>query len=305
VVLAADWWFCQPWLMTEPQSYEGRVAAQIDRLVIACLEAAGADPNQPEAFLRLKARAQPALLTMAGVILAERAIGRDDIVTMQPYLSPKLMNALVDNNITGGVVVEGEGGVALTEAGVEAAAAVVDLQDTAAAAMWAGTDLDAVESVSQALVERGSALPPLDHPAAFPLFAAVCARPTQPGRVLRLITALRYWRADAHRAAVKAAGFRPREAQALNTLWDRERALVRLGQGLPDPGHAVTVLEERGLAADGAITTEGMALRERIERDTDHRTAPLYEEFDQATKDGYLVALSTLPGKASPSIPGT
>src|SRR5207253_7349932 len=134
----------------------------------------------------------------------------------------------------------------------------------------AAADLDVVESVSRVLVKRGSVLPPLDNPAAFPLFAEVCDRPTQPGRVLRLITALRYWRADAHRAAVKAAGFEPREAHALNTLWDRQRGLVRLGQGLPDPGRAVTVLEERGLAADGAITTEGISLRERIERGTDH-----------------------------------
>ncbi len=291
--------------MTEPQSYEGRVAAQIDRLVIAGHEAAGADPNPPEAFLRLKARAQPALLTMAAVILTSHPIGRDDVITAQPYLSPRLMNALVDDNIAGGLVVEGEGGLALTEAGVEAAAAVVDLQETAAAAMWAGTDLDAVESVSHALVERGSALPPLDHPAAFPLLAAVCARPSQAGRVLRLITALRYWRADAHRAAVKTAGLQPREAHALNTLWDRQRGLARLGQGAPDPGRAVTVLEERGLAADGAITTEGVSLRERIEWDTDHRTGPLYAELDQATRDGYLAVLTALPGTANPGMPGT
>jgi hypothetical protein len=291
--------------MMEPQSYEGQVAAQIDRLVIAGHEAAGSEPNPPEAFLRLKTQAQPALLTMAAGILAARTITRDDVVAIQPYLSPKLMNALVDNNIAGGVVVEGEDGLALTEAGVEAAAAVLDLQETAAAAMWVGTDPDAVESVSQALVKRGSALPLLHNPAAFSLFVAVCARPTQAGRVLRLITALRYWRADAHRAAVKAAGLEPREAHALNTLWDRQRGLVRLGQGYPDPGHAVTALEERGLVAAGAITKEGLALREKIERDTDHRAGPLYEELDQATKNGYLAALTALPGTANPGIPGT
>ena len=98
---------------------------------------------------------------------------------------------------------------------------------------------------------------------------------------------------------------REREAHALNTLWDRQRGLVRLGQGLPDPGRAVTVLEERGPAADGAITTEGISLRERIERDTDHRTGPLYAELDQATRDGYLAALIALPGTANPGIPGT
>jgi hypothetical protein len=291
--------------MTEPQSYEGRVAAQIDRLVIAGHEAAGAYPHPPEGFLHLKARAQPALLTMAGVILAERAIGRDDVLTMQPYLSPKVMNALVDNNIAGGVVVEADGGLALTDVGAEAAAATVELQETAAEAMWAEADLDAVESASQALVERGSTLSPLDNPAAFPLFAAVCARPTQTGRVLRLITALRYWRADAHRAAVKAAGLHPREAHALNTLWDSQRGVVRLGQGFPDPGRAVTVLEERGFAANSAITTEGIALREAIERDTDYRTGPLYEELDQAACDLYLTTLTVLPGNANPGIPGT
>ena len=278
------------------------MAAQIDRLVIAGHEKAGACPDPPEAFLRLTTQAQPALLTTAAVILAERPVGRDDVVTIQPYLSPKLMNALVDNNIAGGIVVEGGGGLVLTESGREAAAAVVELQETAAAAMWAGADLNVVESLSRALVEQGSALPPPDTPAVFPLFAAVCVRPTQAGRVLRLITALRYWPADVHRAAVKAAGFDPREAHALNTLWDRHRDVVRLGQGFPDPGRAVTLLEERGLAADGAITTDGIALREAIERDTDRRTAPVYEELDDAARDGYLAAMAALPGKANPGI---
>ena len=41
----------------------------------------------------------------------------------------------------------------------------------------------------------------------------------------------------------------------VNTLWDRQRGVARLGQGFPDPGRAVSVLEERRLAAHGAITT--------------------------------------------------
>src|SRR5204862_503475 len=83
-------------------------------------------------------------------------------------------------------------------------------------------------------------------------------------------SALRYWRADAHRAAWHDAGLAVQEAHALNRLWDLDRNIDRVGQGDPRPGtRGVAALEERGWVADGAITDEGQKQREAIAAATD------------------------------------
>jgi hypothetical protein len=121
-----------------------------------------------------------------------------------------------------------------------------------------------------------------------------------------MMTAVRYWRADAHIRAIDDAGLDRSEAHALNQLWDTQRGVQRVGQGFPNPGRkAVASLEERRLADRGTITTDGIALREKIEKETDRLTAPLYDEVDQPSMDELRRALSTLPGDASPGVPGT
>ena len=171
---------------------------------------------------------------------------------------------------------------------------------------WAGAGepLATVEEIAGAVVDRGRQLPPAAEAPVFTLFAAVCERPTLPGRVLRLITAVRYRRADAHRAAVAAAGLDFRAAHALNVPWDRHRGLTRLGQGFPEPGSSVALLEQRGLAERGTISESGLTLREEVERDTDRRIAPLYEHLDQPSRGRFLAALAALPGAAHPGLPG-
>jgi hypothetical protein len=128
------------------------------------------------------------------------------------------------------------------------------------------------------------------------LFAAVCDRPTKEGRVLRLITAVRYWRSDAHGRALAEAGLDPFEAHALNRLWDVHRGVDRVGQGFAKPGRTgVASLEARGLADSGAITAEGIKVRQRIESETDRLTAPVYDAIDEPSREQLLAAMSALP----------
>lgn len=116
--------------------------------------------------------------------------------------------------------------------------------------------------------------------------------------VIRLITAVRYWRADAHLRALDDVELRPFEAHALNRLWDAHRGLDRIGQGFPESGRkGVASLEARGLADGGVITSEGIRLREQIEQDTDRFTATIYDRLEAAERDELLAALTSLPSE--------
>ena len=278
-------------------SYAGDVAAEIDRLVIGGHEVADAYPDKPASVQRLSAH--PALFNTVAVLLLAQSLRREDVSTIIAYTPPQLVTALIDNNVAEGVVVDDGGRISLTDNGRAPAEGVVAVQEAAVTDLWAGADeqLDTVRMLTQPLVERGRNISPPADPSAFGFFAAVCNRPTVAGTVLRQITALRYWRADAHRRAVLAAGLTHAEAHALNVLWDRHRGRSRVGQGFPEPGtKATTSLEARGYATSGTITDAGVQLREAIECDTDERTAPVYEDMDDDSGGRLLGALRALPG---------
>ncbi len=153
-----------------------------------------------------------------------------------------------------------------------------------------------VERLLAPIVQLARAAQPPRTPSNFALFASACERPTAAGRVLRLLTSVRYWRADAHGRALAEADLRPFEGHALNRLWDRHRGRDRVGQGFAEPGRkGVASLEARGLSRQGAITAEGSNLREQIERDTDRLTAPIYDPLDEPSQEQLLVAITALP----------
>ena len=279
------------------QPYAGEMAREIDRLVIRGHQEAGQYPDKPEVVRNLTV--MPALLNTVGVVLLRQPLTRHDTQRIVFYTPPTIENALIDANIEGGILVEKDGELRLTEAGRAAAEGVVKLQEDAIAALWRDADepLKEVDELATVVVRHGPAVEPPETPSNFPLFAAVVDRPTLPARVLRLITALRYWRSDAHRHAIGDAGLRPNEAHALNVLWDRHRAVERVGQGFGEPGtKGVATLEERGLAVDGVMTPNGLALRQHVEDATDRLTAPIYEGLDEAARNRLLVAIRALPG---------
>jgi hypothetical protein len=276
-------------------SYTGDVAREVDRLVIAGHQLAGTAPKPPPLDAMT---AHSGLLNTVAVVLLAGPVTRDDLGRVVPYLTPEIEDALLDNNVAEGVIT-GRDPIELTDAGHALAAATVALQESVVATAWASADetLTVVDSIAPDIVARAAGGDAPSMPSAFHLFAAVVDRPSLPGRVLRTITAMRYWRADAHRAALLAAGLAPFEAHALNRLWRARTGVDGVGQGRDEPGaRGVAALEERGLAKDGEITADGFDARQSIEDDTNARTEPLYQPLDDRSRTALLDALAALPG---------
>jgi hypothetical protein len=276
-------------------AFVGAMAAQIDRVIVRGHELAGAATDRSQALTEMKAF--PQLLSTAAIVLLARPLLRAEFARIVPYTPPALVDGLIDNNASEGIVEEREDGAHLTDLGRGVAEDMVAIQEAVVAEAWASAnaELDVLEPTFGRVVENALSIERPRTPANFDLFAGVCDRPTVAGRVLRTITAVRYWRADAHAAVIDDAGLRPAEAHALNRLWDADRAVDRVGQGFPDAGRkGVASLEDRGLADAGAITAAGRELREQIERDTDRRTAPVYDALDVSSRERLLGSLSAL-----------
>ena len=275
-------------------SFAGDVAPEIDRLVVATHERGQAMFADHELARSLKAH--PGLVNGIGTLMVDGPVEVDAVAVIYPYLPDSMREALIQNNVDEGVVVVENGLLRVTEAGRVPALAASVLLDDAAASMWGDADLAGVEDLASDLVAYGRTIDPPIRPSAFALTERLVNRPTQPGRAFRLLSAVRYWRADAHRAAWHDAGLSVLEAHALNRLWDIDRDVDRVGQGFPAPGkRGVAALEARGWAADGAITDDGRKQRESIESSTDERTDPIYAGWDDSARDAFLRALTQLP----------
>jgi hypothetical protein len=282
------------------------VAAEVDRLVVRGHELAHEYSDKPQALAEMTAL--PHLLSTAAIVLLARRLTRDDVKGILPFTPISLVDGLIDNNIAEGIVREEAGSLELTEPGRATAEAMVAVQEDAVVRAWspAPDDVATIVRIARPVVDRGRTIAPLRTPSNFALFAPLCDRPTAGGVVLRTITALRYWRADAHIRAIDDAGLDRAEAHALNHLWDASRSVERVGQGFPNTGRkAVASLEGKGLAADGTITTEGVRLRIEIEEGTDRLTASLYDAVEDDSFERLLAALKAVPGDASPGIPAT
>lgn len=116
-----------------------------------------------------------------------------------------------------------------------------------------------------------------------PLFASHLRMPRPVDPVLsgwHAVNGLREWRGDTHWAIVAAAGLSGVEASVLHNAWlGYEDGWLARSRGSDDAAIATAVagLERRGLVVDGVVTDEGVALRQRIEDDTDRLTTLPWE----------------------------
>ncbi len=99
------------------------------------------------------------------------------------------------------------------------------------------------------------------------------------------VNCLREWRGDTHWALVVAAGLTQAEASILHNAWlgyegDWLAASRGTAPEVIDAGWAA--LAARGLAAERAVLPEGIALRQRIEDDTDRLTTRPWELLGEA-----------------------
>jgi hypothetical protein len=89
------------------------------------------------------------------------------------------------------------------------------------------------------------------------------------------VNCLREWRGDTHWAIVVAEGLTHAEASILHNAWlGYEADWLPKSRGTSDGDLEAgwAALTERGLAANGAVTADGLALRQRIEDETDRLT---------------------------------
>ncbi len=89
------------------------------------------------------------------------------------------------------------------------------------------------------------------------------------------LNCLREWRGDTHWALVAAAGLTGVEVSLLHNAWlgyEPDWLPTSRGSTAADIASAWATLEAKGLAVDGAVTSDGLALRQQLEDDTDHLT---------------------------------
>jgi hypothetical protein len=94
------------------------------------------------------------------------------------------------------------------------------------------------------------------------------------------VNCVREWRGDTHWALVVAAGLTGTEASCLHNSWlgyEPGWLPTSRGSGPDEIAEAWSALEAKGLAVDGVATTEGLALRERLEAETDRLTTLPWE----------------------------
>ncbi len=138
-----------------------------------------------------------------------------------------------------------------------------------------GADVDSSAEVAEAAQLVRAATDRLD-PAGRPLFAAHAglAWPEQPHLALwHGASLLREFRGDGHLAALLLAQLSGLEAIVTHTATGRgftEQSAKALRGWSDEQWHdAVAILRERGILGDDGLTEDGLALRERIETDTD------------------------------------
>jgi hypothetical protein len=94
------------------------------------------------------------------------------------------------------------------------------------------------------------------------------------------VNLIREWRGDTHWALVVAAGLTHPEASILHNAWmGYESDWLAISRGTPPEviESGWMALEAKGLVADRAVLAEGLALRQRIEDDTDRLTTRPWE----------------------------
>jgi hypothetical protein len=96
------------------------------------------------------------------------------------------------------------------------------------------------------------------------------------------VNCLREWRGDTHWALVAAAGLTGVEASIVHNAWlgyERDWLATSRGTDPFDLASGWASLEAKGLVADGEVTDAGVALRQRIEDDTDRLTTLPWEQL--------------------------
>ncbi|HEX5614098.1 MAG TPA: hypothetical protein VFZ83_02985, partial [Acidimicrobiia bacterium] len=93
------------------------------------------------------------------------------------------------------------------------------------------------------------------------------------------VNCLREWRGDTHWALVAAAGLTGVEASVVHNAWlgyDRDWLPASRGSDPDEIARAWDGLAAKGFVTDGEVNERGLALRQRIEDDTDRQSTQVW-----------------------------
>ncbi len=125
------------------------------------------------------------------------------------------------------------------------------------------------------------------------LFAAHQAAPRPDDPVLSAwlaVNCIREWRGDTHWAIVASHGIDGVQAGVLHDAHLNYGGWIPTSRGADEEAVAAAVagLEARGLAADGRVNGDGLALREQIERQTDEQTVLPWQLLGEELTERFL-----------------
>jgi hypothetical protein len=104
------------------------------------------------------------------------------------------------------------------------------------------------------------------------------------------VNCIREWRGDTHFAILAAEDISRVQAGILHDAHLNYGGWIARSRGADDAALSVAFadLEVRGLAHDGVVNDQGLALRERIERRTDDLCARVWASLGESTTREYL-----------------
>ena len=117
------------------------------------------------------------------------------------------------------------------------------------------------------------------------LFAAHLRMPRPDDSLLsgwHAVNCIREWRGDTHWALVAGAGLTGIEASILHNAWlgyERDWLPQSRGSGPGEIAAGWASLQTKGLADDGAVTADGISLRQQLEDDTDRLCTQIWASY--------------------------
>lgn len=188
----------------------------------------------------------------------------------------------------------------ISPVGIALALSLVEQTDTVTFdALWSARDEAVVEGlrtyapgIIEPLVDLGPVLWPIveELPTVGRVFFAAHLRMPRPDDPVlsgwHAVNCLREWRGDTHWAIVAAADLTGVEASVLHNAWlGYERNWLPKSRGSSAEEIATAwqgLLAKRFITADGSVTSEGLALRQHLEDETDRRTTLPWERLGES-----------------------
>ena len=202
--------------------------------------------------------------------------------TRLPYSAPGAVESRLGLFVRLGLVDETDRGLEATSRFRPLLVASVAARSDVVEAVWADVQTSEIEPLIMRVIGA--------VPEAYRVAVAHRSLTPAPGPLLRFfdhLVTLRYIRQHDHVSAWQSEGVSADAMKILTPLWYRESP--------PDEGPGWQELQDGGLVEERSLTERGRRLRERIEAETNRRSASTWMALDDPEREHLLAALSEMP----------